>query len=597
MNFSELYFYLFVFAFSSLFFTLAKMLFMKFSIFSLLFCHLIFAQTNYPKDYFRSPLDIPMQLSGNFGELRPNHFHAGFDLKTNQKEGLNVYAVGDGYVSRIKISTFGNGKTIYITHPNGYTSVYGHLQTPLGSILEYVNKTHYKEKSFEIEMYLKPDELIVAKGQLIALTGNTGASEGPHLHFEFRDSMTEFIINPMFFGFDKNFTDTKKPIISSVYVYPIDNTIVNQSKQPLLLNLSLQKDGTYLAGKVKANGKIGFGISTADFDDVSFNKNGVFNVSTFFNGNQTFNYQFNTYSFDEMRYVNALIDYSKYKKTGQHIQKLFMKTPFPLRIIKTDSLRGIITAEPNLASNYRIEVSDYYGNVNSVTIPIEYDSAIPIVNAEPVISKYFIRYNKDSNFEKDNMSVFFPAGTFYEDFNLNFDVKNNRIYIHEDTVPVHSNFTVTIQDSTYNEAVRDKVFIGRISGKNVSYNFTTRKNDVFSIKSKTLGQYALFTDTIAPAIAIAKSIQDKWISDVNKIQFTINDNLSGIKSYNGYLNGNWILFEYDNKTKKITHNFEDSLLAEGANDLKIEVVDNVGNSAIFETHFFRSQKNKIQTFE
>jgi len=223
-------------------------------------------------------------------------------------------------------------------------------------------------------------------------------------------------------------------------------------------------------------------------------------------------------------------------------------------------------------------------------VPIEYDAATPIINAEPVTSKYFIRYNKDSNFEKDNMSVFFPAGTFYEDFNLNFDVRNKRIYIHDDTVPVHANFTIEIKDSTYAESLKDKVFIGRTNGKSVSYNSTVRKGGVYSIKSRTLGQYGLFTDTTSPTITIAKPIQDKWISDVKKIQFTINDNLSGIKSYNGYLNGSWVLFEYDNKTKKITHNFVDSLLAEGANDLKIEVVDNVGNSAIFETRFFRSQQ-------
>ena len=567
------------------------MLPMRFPLIFLLFSNFLLSQTQYPNDYFRSPLDIPMQLSGNFGELRPNHFHAGFDLKTNQKEGLNVYAVADGYVSRIKISTFGNGKCIYITHPNGYTTVYGHLQTAVGSIQEYIQKTHYKEKSFEIEIYLKPDELPVTKGQLIALSGNTGSSEGPHLHFEFRDTKTEFVINPLFFGFDKDIKDTKKPIISSLYVYPLDeNTIVNQSKQPLLLNLSLQKDGTYLASKIKANGKIGFGINTVDFDDISFNKNGVFNVSTFLNGNQNYNYQFNTYSFDEMRFVNAFIDYSRYKKTGQRVQKLFMKTPYALSIVKTDSLHGIIPVEPNLASTYRIEVSDYYGNLNSVTVPIEYDSETPIVKEEPVTSKYLIRYDKDSNFEKDNMSVFFPAGTFYEDFNLNFDVKNNRIYIHEDTVPVHSNFTITIKDSTYSEALRDKLFIGKISGNNKSYNATTRKNDVFTAKSKILGQFGLVLDTIAPTIKIAKPIQDKWISDLKTIQFTISDNLSGIKSYNGYLNGNWILFEYDNKTKKITHKFEDGIVAEGANDLKIEVVDNVGNSAIFETHFFRSQQ-------
>ncbi|RZJ55784.1 MAG: M23 family metallopeptidase [Flavobacterium sp.] len=560
---------------------------MRIPLLALFFYNFIFAQVQYPKDYFRPPLDIPMQLSGNFGELRPNHFHAGFDLKTNQREGLNVYAVADGYVSRIKISTFGNGKCIYITHPNGYTSVYGHLQTTIGPIQEYVQKTHYAEKAYEIEMYLKPDELPVTKGQLIALSGNTGSSEGPHLHFEIRDSKTEFVINPMFFGYDKNINDNKKPTISSVFVYPLgENTVVNQSKQPLLLNLSLQKDGTYLAGKVKANGKIGFGINAVDFDDVSNNRNGVFNVTGFLNGDPKYNYQFNTYSFDEMRYINAFIDYPRYKRTSQRIQKLFMKTPYALSIVKTDSLHGIIPVEPNLASSYRIEVSDYFGNINSVTIPIEYDSETPIVNAEPVTSKYFVKVNKDSNFEKDNMSVFFPAGTFYDGFNMNFDVRNNKIYIHDDTVPVHSNFTITIKDSLYPESLRDKLYIG----KGTSYNGTIRKGNTYTAKAKILGQYGLVLDTIPPVIKIAKPVEGKWISDQKKIDFTIGDSLSGIKSYNGYLNGSWVLFEYENKARRITHTFDPQYLVEGENFLKIEVIDNVGNSAIFETHFFRSQQ-------
>ena len=550
------------------------------------------AQNNFPKNYFRPPLDIPMQLSGNFGELRPNHFHAGFDFKTQQKEGLKVYAAADGYVSRIKISTFGNGKTIYITHPNGYTSVYAHLQKAVGSIQDFITKTHYKEQAFEIEMYLKPGEIPIKKGEWIAISGNTGASEGPHLHFEIRDSKTEYIINPMLFGFDSGFKDTKKPTVSGLYVYPLTTkTTVNKSQRPILLNYSLQKDGTFLADKVVANGEIGFGIIADDYDDVSFNKNGVYSVHSFLNGQPRFGYQFDTYSFDDMRYVNALIDYAKYKKTKQRVQKLFMKNKYGLSFIKTDEAKGQITPIPNLDEVYRIEVADFFGNKTAITVPVQYDISSAVITAEPVFSNYFIKANKDNIFEKENVSVFFPAGTFYDDFVLNFDVKNRILYLHDDTVPAHTNFTITMTDNTLPKEQQEKTFIARVEGDQISYNSTYRKDSVFSTKVKTLGKYKLVADTLAPNVIITKPIEGKWISQ-DAIQLQISDSGSGIKSYNGYLNGKWVLFEYDNKTNTITHYFNDDFVLNGANELKVIVTDAMGNSTTFETRFFRSPKNK-----
>jgi hypothetical protein len=354
--------------------------------------------------------------------------------------------------------------------------------------------------------------------------------------------------------------------------------------------LSLQKDGTYLSDKVVANGKIGFGINAYDYDDVSYNRNGVFNVQSFENGTPSFGFQFNTYSFDEMRYINALIDYPRYKKTQQRIMKLFMVNPYNLNIIKAASANGIVTVVPNLTTQYRIEISDFYGNTTSVSIPIKYDDLSVIVPTEPIISKYFIKVNNDCNFSKDNMSVSFPAGSFYENFNFNFNVINDTLLLHDETVPVHSNFTITIKDTKFSENQKDKVYIGAINGAKIGYIPTSRIDNVFTAKTKTLGKFALVLDTSPPLVSISKSIEGKWVSNQNSIQFTISDALSGIKSYNGFLNGIWILFEYDNKTRRITHYFSDGIVAEGANELKLIVTDNLGNSTIFETSFFRSQK-------
>lgn len=561
--------------------------------FLLFFCGIVVAQTPYPKDYFSPPLAIPMQLSGNFGELRLNHFHAGFDYKTQQQEGLPVYAAAEGYVSRIKISTFGNGKTIYITHPNGFTTVYAHLQKAVGPIQELIKKRHYEEKAFEVEIFLKPNEMLISKGQIIALSGNTGASEGPHLHFEIRDSKTEFIINPLFFGFDAQFKDTKKPQVTAVYAFPLDNkTSVNQSLRPIPVNMTLQKDGTYLADPVLSNGTIGFGISATDMDDVSFNKNGVFDVRAFYNGTPTFGYQFGTYSFDEMRYINVLIDYERYKKSQQRVQRLFRSAPFDLSIVATDEKNGILTVAPNLSGTYRIEVSDFYANKTTITIPIAYDNRNVIIPKEITPSNYFIKAKKEAIFEKDNWTIFFPANTFYNDFDLNLSVANKVLTLHEDTVPVHTNFTIQVQDSTHTALEKEKMFIGRIEGGRVYYNPTFLKGNVFTSKVKTLGKYGLVLDNVNPIVSIKKPIEGQWITNQKELKVTISDALSGVKSYNGYLNEQWILMEYDNKTRQLTYNFEDGIAVDGANILKVIVVDQMGNSTTFETRFFRSQPLK-----
>jgi len=553
----------------------------------------VFSQSNYPKDYFSCPLEIPMQLSGNFGELRPNHFHAGFDIKTEKKEGLNVHAAAEGYVSRIKISTFGYGKAIYITHPNGFTTVYGHLSSLSTKIDTYLKTEQYKLKSFEVDLYLKPTDLLISKNEIVALSGNTGGSDGPHLHFEIRDSQTEKIINPLFFGFDALINDTQKPIITNVFVYPIDeNSVVNKSKNPFMINLSLLKDGNFNSDKILAKGAIGFGINTYDLSDLSWDRNGVYKVETFLNGKIIYGYQFDSYAFEQMRYVNAHIDFERYKMTGQRVQKLFMKNPFPLSIIIPYDQNGKLNISQSTNLNYRIEVSDFNSNKTILSIPIEFSNDEATDTLKVKKTNYLIKSDKEYNFEKGNWSFYVPKGTFYDDFYLNFEEKENSLWIENQYIPVHSNFLVSVIDSISTKEDKGKMFIGSTEDNKISYNYTKLKDNTFSTYTKNWGKFSLIKDTVPPIIKIAKSIEGKWISDKKAIELTITDSLSGIKTYDGYLNGNWILFEYDYKTKKIVHYFEDDKVAEGQNNLKIVVTDNVGNSTIFETQFFRSQIKK-----
>ena len=503
--------------------------------FLFLLSSIVLGQSQYPKDYFQSPLDIPLQLAGNFGELRFNHIHSGFDFKTQQKEGFNVFAAADGYVSRIKISEIGYGKAIYITHPNGYTTVYGHLQSGVGNVEKLIKREQYKAKSYEIDVAFNSNELLIKKGDIIAVSGNTGGSDGPHLHFEIRDTKSEKIINPMYFGFDALIPDGKRPLLNSLWVYPFDeNTIVNQSKRPISVNLTLQDDGTYIAEKISATGKIGFGVTTIDYDNVSWNSNGVFSVQTFLNGKPDFGYQFDTFAFDETRYVNALIDYGRYKKLGQRVQKLFMKNPYPLSLIHSDATNGIIEVNSNISQSYRIEIADFFGNMTKVFISIQYSNLPAKVSEVPITSKYLVKTKKENIFALDNVTVTMPTDTFLDDFYMNFEVKNNVAKVHEDVVPAFANFSVSFEDSLTTEKNREKMFIGLIDGKKINYYNTKRFKNSFTIYTKILGDYKLIKDGMPPKIKIDKKIGGKWISNMNELQFTISDEGSGIKSYNGY---------------------------------------------------------------
>lgn len=560
---------------------------MKFVYVLFLMAFLGFSQ-DYPKDYFISPLDIPLDVSGSFGELRSNHFHAGLDLKTNGKTGLAVHAVADGYVSRIKISTWGYGKAIYITHPNGYTTVYGHLESANGIIEETIKKRHYTEKSFEIELFFKPTDLPVKKGEIIAFSGNSGGSGGPHLHFEFRDSKTEKILNPLLFGYDKFVVDKFKPKVTGIMVYPLnDSIVINDEFLAQTIPISPNSDGNYVTQKIYTNGAIGFGMNVFDNMTNAYNKNGIYKVSTFVNGVPYFSYKFDSFSFDESKHINYFIDFYRYKKQKQRFQKMFMYTDYPLSIVNENKRDGILKVQPAASYTYKIIVEDFAKNTSVIEIPVAYKKA-EVKKTKAVIDGIAIKAKNEYNFEDGNCTVYFPENTFYEDFKMRMRVQDGMLYLHEDEVPVKNSFTVSFDVSNLDENLKNKSFIAYVDGNDVSYNKSYLKGDKINARVKKLGNYKVIQDTVAPKIYAVNFSEGKNIDSYKTLSIKIVDDLSGIDSYKAYLNGNWILMDYDYKTNKLVHNLSDAIYVKGKNDFKLVVSDEMNNSTTFESVFYKN---------
>ncbi len=547
------------------------------------FCY---AQNNVPQDYFDHPLKIPMILSGSFGELRSNHFHSGLDIKTQQREGIPIYAPADGTVTRIKVGHYGYGKALYISHPNGYSTVYAHLQKYAGEIEEFVKRTQYARESYEVEMFPDAGKLKVNRGDLIGYTGNSGSSGGPHLHFEIRDAGSR-PMNPLLFGIE--IPDSKKPLVNSVVAYPLDEGAhINGSQNPEKLRLVLQKDGSYRTEGVTALGKLGFGVSTYDQQDGASNKNGVYKIVTTVNGKENFNVLFEKFSFGETRYLNRFIDYHYWMTNKSRVQKLFRQQNNPLSIITKEVDGGEVTIEEGLDTSYVIDIMDYSGNTVKIVVPLSGKSVEISKPKDDRSTEDFIYANQATSITKGKFSIYIPADALYEDTFLNIEARGDTLIFHEDNIPIHKNISITADASNYKKEDLDKVYLGRLNYKgDPYYNTTYRKGNTLTAKTRTFGTFTMVVDDTPPTIRPVNFTDGKWISSNKTLKVKIEDDLSGIGSYRATINGKFILMEYNYKKDVLTYDFDDNIISEAENNLKVNVVDNAGNSATFEATFFR----------
>ena len=548
----------------------------------------IYSTNKYPITDFRQPLDItPPALAGSFGEIRGNHFHSGIDFRTNQREGYPVYAVADGYISRLRVQNSGFGQALYINHPNGFTTVYGHLQRFAPKIASIVKKLEYEKKSFEIDEFPDATLIPVHKGEIIAWSGNRGSSGGPHLHFEIRDTKTEETINPQFFGII--IPDNIPPVIHGLYVYRLNGKTFNENTPKQAIGISGANGNYKTTAPISLTGEVGFGIVVTDRHNGLSGTNGVYSIQLEVDGKKIYTSALERFAFEDSKAINSHIDYPTYLNTKRSIQKSFVEPGNPLKIYSSLVNSGKINFNDGASHQLRYIITDSKGNSSVLPFTVNAGSA-PI--AAPVIPAGIIYpYNRVNEFNTDDIKVVFPLGTLYSD--LNFTYKKlpkptgnawSAVHqIHNKYTPLHIGFDISIKADNLPENLRSKALIVNSNGSSQGGFF---ENGYVKATPKNFGSFYIATDTLAPRIVPVNIAEGKNMAGLSKIFFRISDNLSGIKSFNGFIDGKWALMEFDTKTATLWHSF-DERTAPGKHTLELIVVDMKENTRKYTVTFFK----------
>jgi len=543
------------------------------------------SQIEYSKDYFSKPVEIPLVLSGNFGESRSNHFHSGLDIKTQNKEGIKIINSADGYVSRIKIAHGGFGKALYVDHPNGFTTVYAHLKKFNKEIEDYIKKIQYRRQSYEIDLYLNKNDLPINKNDVIAFSGNTGSSSGPHLHYEIRKSSNQKPLNPILFGMHVD--DSRRPEIKSVYVY--NNVDINNynSIDPIKLSLKKINDSIFKTKEINLEGNSGFGINVFDRQDAANNKNGVYNISTYYNDELVNSIIYNGFLFEESILINTLIDFEHYINNKERVIKLFKTAGNNLSIYEKEN-NGLINVKPNY-SEFKIKISDIEKNSIFIIIPTNSEKKI-ILNQKKEkldLTIYNKKINNDLsyNFINGEQKINIPKNTFLQNVDLYINLSKDSLKIINPNIPVFKNIKVIFPDSNSKKGN----YLANLD-KNKEETFITSNlnaNNNFEIKTKKLGTFFIKNDSIPPIIKNLNFKTGEWISNKNYLKLKILDKETGIKKYSGTINGKWVLFEYEYKRDEIFYEFDKYYVNNTKNEVEITVEDMVGNISIYKSVFYR----------
>ena len=528
---------------------------------------------------FHTPIDAPFDLSGTFGEFR-SRFHTGIDFKSRGVQGQKIFSIEDGFVSRIEVNTYGYGKVIYIDHPNGYTSVYAHLRNFSPELNSYIKSELYKSQKNSIKKFPKKNEFIISKGSLIGYSGNTGRSFGPHLHFEIRETKNQDAINPLMFNY--KYIDQERPIIRGLYIINEENSLVK--KLPMRKKISKLNDSTYISEIIEYNGKIGLGLDIYDIQYKNlYNQNGIYKVELFIDSILSYSYQMDKIKFSENHFKKIMYDYQSLIERNKKVLKIYTPRNSNLSFLKKNSFDGIINSEDFKDSSITIKISDWNKNSSYLKFKIKsIDSKIKESPSEGIE----ILTTQNYTLNKNSSIIEIGKNTFYDDLLLNVSYDSDTLNLGEEKNPFRSSIKIKLPHRIIDTMRLRQSFVGKIVNNRVSY-LSSKKDDSFIFtNTSSLGKYTVSIDTLKPEIRSINFKNNSNVKGKNSLRLRLKDELSGIKNYSSYLNGDWVLFEYEPKSNLIFHDLSDGVIKNGENELIIKYEDGVGNKGVYQTKVY-----------
>jgi hypothetical protein len=567
----------------------------KSTLLSIIFISVI-ASAQKESNLFISPLKIPLSLSASFGELRPDHYHSGIDIKTQGVTGKEVIASDDGFVYLLLVSPVGFGKAIFLRHHSGYSTVYCHLDHFSQEIDEYVKGKQYENKSFAVTIYPPEGRFGIKKGETIGYSGNSGSSFGPHLHFEIRKSDGEKPVNPLKFNFE--IEDNLKPVINRLAVYQIsENTTINGKDGNLYLNLT-GADGNYSLPEdteLRISGLAGFGIGTYDFMNGTPNKFGINSIELQIDSIPWFSYEINGFSFFESRYINAHIDYEENLRNNIEIEKTFVLPNDKLSLYKNFMNNGLYDFSDSKTHFVKIIVKDGKNNRAVLSFNVSPGSPKASINEmRPDSSVRIMPYDKSNFFETNGVKVSIPEGALYDILHFKFFKSdgNGRLlsdiyHIHNKYTPVQKPIKLSIKPNRIPPGKESKLILVQIDeNRKISFAGGAFSDEYVNADILSFGNYAVSIDTVPPEISSNGFTDGADLSEKKEIRVKITDNFSGIRAYTGIIDGKWALFEYDPRYDLLVYKIDPSRIVKSTkHKLYLKVTDNCNNSATLTKEF------------